>query len=97
MRFLYLISNLLSPKQWDCSMIWCLSQMQRSFIFNGYDITFYCRWRWDDPWTFDVIVNGKWIGYKIPYFTMYDYTKLKVWIDRREWEIVRDVIKSYET
>lgn len=37
---------------WDDELIWCPSQLRRKFKLDNRVYVLYCRWRWDDPWTF---------------------------------------------
>lgn len=49
--------------KWLDTLIWCPSQLEREFKANKskgvlkkhtrYDL--YCRWRYEDPWTFSII------------------------------------------
>ena len=54
--------------KWRDSLIWCPSQLYRDFILR-YQVgdlkpgiyTLYCRWRHEDPWTFDLFNVDVWI------------------------------------
>ena len=54
--------------KWRDSLMWCPSQLYRDFILR-YPVsglkpgiyTLYCRWRWENPWTFDLFNNDVWI------------------------------------
>ena len=39
---------------WHDDLIWCPSQLYRSFHTDKGELTLYCRWRHSDPWTYDV-------------------------------------------
>ena len=40
--------------KWDDNLIWCPSQIYRTFEYNGKQYQLYGRWRWDDPWHFGI-------------------------------------------
>jgi len=84
----------LSKIVWEEDLIMCPSQLRREIKRKDMTIEFYCRWRWDDPWTFKIIVKREGEDFEIspyekgmilmPYFEHDDYKKLERWIDHRE-------------
>lgn len=44
---------------WDDTLIWCPSQLERKFKLDNSVYMLYCRWRWDDPWSFSFFKNDK--------------------------------------
>lgn len=65
--------------EWNDSLIWCPSQCELKLKHKGKNYILYLRWRWDDPWTADLIPVdkqfsqkskwGDWIELNIPFFT----------------------------
>ena len=46
---------------WRDDLMWCPSQLYREFKRNGKEWTLYCRWRYEDPWTFNIYPEeGNW-------------------------------------
>lgn len=44
--------------EWDDDLIWCPSQCRCNVTASdGTKAVLYLRWRWDDPWTGDIIVG----------------------------------------
>lgn len=97
MKLLLLLKKILKPKKWSISLLWCPSQIERTIHYEGLEIVFYCRWRWNDPWRFSVIVEEDvWVeDYDIPHFRDYEYYNLMTWIDMREEEILKKAVKEY--
>ncbi len=46
---------------WADDLIWCPSQLTREFKLDGSVYELYCRWRWDDPWTFSFYKTAEFI------------------------------------
>lgn len=72
----------LSNIKWLDSFMWCPSQCYFMFKYKGAKYCIYLRWRWDDPWTADLIKNEgqdneEWIELPIKYYTKSDFYKLK--------------------
>jgi hypothetical protein len=46
--------------EWEDDLIWCPSQLTRTFLFpeTGATMELYCRWRHQDPWTFAILFHG---------------------------------------
>jgi hypothetical protein len=42
---------------WDIDLIWCPSQIYKTFTVNQKEYRIYLRWRFDDPW--EVYVNDE--------------------------------------
>jgi hypothetical protein len=42
---------------WDIDLIWCPSQIYKTFTVNQKEYRIYLRWRFDDPW--EVYINDK--------------------------------------
>ena len=49
--------------EWHDDLIWCPSQLTRKFKNprTGTIEEVYCRWRHQDPWTFEIISTDPWI------------------------------------
>jgi hypothetical protein len=45
--------------EWNDSLIWCPSQCYLPLEYKGKKFQLYLRWRWDDPWTADLIEAGE--------------------------------------
>jgi hypothetical protein len=45
---------------WDIDLIWCPSQIHKTFTINEKEYKIYLRWRFDDPW--EVYVNDNYIN-----------------------------------
>ena len=45
---------------WDIDLIWCPSQIYKTFTINNKEYKIYLRWRFDDPW--EIYVNDKYIN-----------------------------------
>jgi len=42
---------------WNRSLLWCPSQLQKKYRYKDYDVICYLRWRWNDPWTGNFILE----------------------------------------
>lgn len=64
--------------KWKDNLIWCPSQCSFLFEYNSIRYEIYLRWRWDDPWTLDIIKyvedeDKQWNEiYNFPYFKQED-------------------------
>lgn len=72
--------------KWNDDLIWCPSQCEKRIKYNGRLYTIYLRWRWDDPWTADLIETDascdlfskeKWIELNVGYFRDSELEQLK--------------------
>ena len=43
---------------WHRSLIWCPSQVTKVCQYKHYDVTLYLRWRHNDPWTAEFIIEN---------------------------------------
>jgi hypothetical protein len=41
---------------WERSLLWCPSQLYKTYYYKTYQIELYARWRWEDPWTGHFII-----------------------------------------
>lgn len=50
--------------EWFDSLLWCPSQLTRKFKDpnTGDEKELYCRWRHNDPWTFEIIQEDSWVS-----------------------------------
>jgi hypothetical protein len=86
-----------SPQPWKEDLIWCPSQLYKSFRIEvgGFHTLLsaqaYCRWRHSDPWTAEVMRDGDthfWLTQsissrlKLPHFKDQDYRALEAWGSR---------------
>jgi hypothetical protein len=42
---------------WNRSLLWCPSQLQKTYKHKDYKIICYLRWRWQNPWTGNFILE----------------------------------------
>lgn len=82
---------------WDIDLIWCPSQIYKTFTVNGKKIEIYLRWRFDDPWEvyinhtientnyIEILVNEK-------EYQAEQYQELMDYIDNN----INEIIKKYE-
>ena len=49
---------------WHDDLMWCPSQLTRKFKNpkTGTTEELYCRWRHDDPWTFNIMSTDPWVN-----------------------------------
>lgn len=63
---------------WDEDLIRCPSQIQRHFEYNGETYTIYLRWRWDDPWSAQIITpSGVWLDIDVCDYSHDEYPMLE--------------------
>ncbi len=76
---------------WDIDLIWCPSQIYKTFTINGKKIEIYLRWRFDDPW--EVYIENRWnyISLKKEYQAE-EYQELMNYVDNN----IEEIIKKYE-
>jgi hypothetical protein len=43
---------------WSRHLIWCPSQVTKTIQYKSYDVTLYLRWRHNDPWTAEFIIEN---------------------------------------
>ena len=82
---------------WDIDLIWCPSQIYKTFTVNSKKIEIYLRWRFDDPWEvyinhtientnyIEILVNEK-------EYQAEQYQELMDYIDNN----INEIIKKYE-
>lgn len=72
--------------KWYEDLIWCPSQCYYYFMDGKVLKCIYLRWRYDDPWTVDLITfpsldpdwnNAKWEGVDLGYFQDGEYKRLQ--------------------
>ena len=72
--------------KWYEEMTWCPSQCYYYFMDGKVLKCIYLRWRWDDPWTVDLITfpgtdpdwdNAKWEEVDLGYFRDMNYKRLQ--------------------
>ncbi len=76
---------------WDIDLIWCPSQIYKTFTVNGKEIEIYLRWRWDDPWEVYIENRLNYISLKKEYQAE-EYQELMNFIDNN----IEEIIKKYE-
>ena len=42
-------------EDWEDDLIWCPSQCYKKIEIDGRQFVIYLRWRWNDPWTADLV------------------------------------------
>jgi hypothetical protein len=69
---------------WVDSMMWCPSQCWLKILYKGHRWTLYLRWRWEDPWSADLIqgwdttaTKKRWEELRIPFFIDEEVDKCK--------------------
>lgn len=76
---------------WDIDLIWCPSQIYKTFTVNQKEYKIYLRWRFDDPW--EIRIDGKWLGMLIvKEYIAEEYQELMNFIDNN----IEEIIKEYE-
>jgi hypothetical protein len=76
---------------WDIDLIWCPSQIYKTFTINNKEYNIYLRWRWDDPWTF--MINDKYMDvYLMPDYKAEQYQELMDYID----DNINRIVEQYE-
>jgi hypothetical protein len=43
---------------WHRNLMWCPSQVEKRYQYKGYEVIAYLRWRWNDPWTGNFILEN---------------------------------------
>ena len=43
---------------WNRSLIWCPSQVTKKVQYKNYEVTLYLRWRHNDPWSAEFIIEN---------------------------------------
>lgn len=43
---------------WNRSLIWCPSQVTKKVQYKSYEVTLYLRWRHNDPWSAEFIIEN---------------------------------------
>lgn len=51
--------NWVVHEEWDDDLIWHPSQCYKKIEVDGNHYVIYLRWRWDDPWTAELVDCGK--------------------------------------
>jgi hypothetical protein len=65
---------------WDIDLIWCPSQIYKTFTVNQEEYRIYLRWRFDDPW--EVYINDKNIDvYLMEEYKAEQYQELMDFVD----------------
>jgi len=65
---------------WDIDLIWCPSQIYKTFTVNQKEYRIYLRWRFDDPW--EVYINDKGIDvYLMEEYKAEQYQDLMDFVD----------------
>jgi hypothetical protein len=65
---------------WDIDLIWCPSQIYKTFTVNQEEYRIYLRWRFDDPW--ELYVNDKGIDvYLMEEYKAEQYQELIDFVD----------------
>jgi hypothetical protein len=65
---------------WDIDLIWCPSQIYKTFTVNQKEYKIYLRWRFDDPW--EVYINDKGIDvYLMEEYKAEQYQELMDFVD----------------
>lgn len=94
------ISELQPEGEWDEDLIGCPSQLYLDVKSpSGQEYTLYLRWRWNDPWTFDVLLETDAEGRNtlfhpvedFPFFTEDNYKKAEAFAELW-WECKKDKI-----
>lgn len=84
---------------WDNTLIMCPSQCYCNFEGDGKKHCIYLRWRWDDPWTAQLVplndnlefdYNADWIYLPVNDYTHDDYLELQK-------ECIQIVNKMFDT
>jgi hypothetical protein len=76
---------------WDIDLIWCPSQIIKTFTVNDKEYKIYLRWRYYDPW--EIRINGDWLDMLIlREYKAEEYQELMNFIDKN----IEEIIKEYE-
>jgi hypothetical protein len=76
---------------WDIDLIWCPSQIIKTFTVNDKEYKIYLRWRFDDP--LEIRINGDWLDMLIlKEYQAEEYQELIDFIDNN----IEEIIKEYE-
>jgi tRNA(His) 5'-end guanylyltransferase len=76
---------------WDIDLIWCPSQIIKTFTVNDKEYKIYLRWRFDDPW--EIRINSDWLDMLIlKEYQAEEYQELMNFID----DNIEEIIKEYE-
>ncbi len=83
---------------WQDDLIWCPSQCYKKIEMGGRQFVIYLRWRWNDPWTADLVeclpdgnfeMSGKdttWSELNVGYFRDDQLEELKVVAEKRAYQ-----------
>jgi len=72
---------------WDIDLIWCPSQIYKTFTVNQKEYIIYLRWRFDDPW--EVYINDEAIDvYLMEEYKAEQYQDLMDFVDNNIDRIV---------
>jgi len=82
---------------WDIDLIWCPSQIYKTFMINQKEYIIYLRWRFDDPWEMYInhtIENKNYIEILVneKEYQAEEYQELMDYIDNN----IEEIIKKYE-
>ena len=44
---------------WEDQLCWCPSQCSKYYSYKGVECELYLRWRWSDPWRYEIIIGGE--------------------------------------
>jgi hypothetical protein len=65
---------------WDIDLIWCPSQIYKTFTVNQKEYRIYLRWRYNDPW--EIYINDKGIDvYLMEEYQAEQYQELMDFVD----------------
>jgi len=103
------LSLIWSPQPWKEDLIWCPSQLYKSFRIEvgGFHTLLsaqaYCRWRHSDPWTAEVMSDGDthfWLTQsisscvKLPHFKDQDYRALEAWVEQEFPRFAAEIVEA---
>jgi hypothetical protein len=82
---------------WDIDLIWCPSQIYKTFTVSQKEYRIYLRWRFDDPWEMYInhtIENTNYIEILVneKEYQAEEYQELMDYIDNN----IEEIIKKYE-
>jgi hypothetical protein len=43
--------------EWDEMIAWCPTQLSKKVYIKGIEFILYLRWRWDDPFTYNIYID----------------------------------------
>jgi len=76
---------------WDIDLIWCPSQIIKTFTVDDKEYKIYLRWRFDDPW--EICINDDYLDMLIvKEYIAEEYQELMNFIDNN----IEEIIKEYE-